>query len=77
VTYRAGRGSNPPFAVVTVAHGIVLEVRWAFQTPCERAYPMPDSGTDKIRAKIGKHGRFAKTINYSSPGEQGTTPVPL
>lgn len=72
VTYRAGRGSKPPFAVVTVAHGVVLKVRWAFQLRCDRAEPVPGSGTDKIRAKIGRHGRFAKTISFTSYGSNIT-----
>ena len=73
VIYRAGRPSKPPFAVVSVAHRVVLKVRWAFRLPCANAYPTPASGTNTIRAKIGRHGRFAETISYTSSGSDITT----
>ena len=60
------------FARVTVAHGVVLKVRWAFQLPCDSADQIPGSGTDTIRAKIGRHGRFAKTIRFTSYGSDIT-----
>lgn len=73
VTYRAGSPSRAPYAIVTVANGEVVRVRWAFEEPCAGAYPMPASATNALHARVGRHGRFAKTIEGQSYGSQVTT----
>jgi hypothetical protein len=73
VTYRAGRPSKPPYVVVTVANRTVVKVRWGFELPCAAAMPLPGSATNKLDAKIRKHGHFAATISYTSYGGDITT----
>jgi hypothetical protein len=73
IAYRAGKPSKLPYMVATVANRHVVKIRWGFKEPCEGAMPLPASATNKLQAKIGKDGRFAKTVSYTSNGSEITT----